>query len=619
MAVTVAAEPSKVFITVPTFNPETGQQTGTTPTTLVYGSPYILRADVTNATGSLGALCKPPSCPSGTITFADTVGGVSQGVPNSGTFSLNSSGYTENLPVQFPGGTNVITASYSGDASFSAPAQATTYTLNVTPAPTQTTTPVSSGGTVGDGVFMSVSVTSNVTNGAIPGGTVTFFDGTTPLSPVAMLFAEPANGTTGAGLFATGTPVLNAPGAHSITARYSGDGSYSASASPGAISIAVRYQTVTTATTLTNTINLGQSVQVTVAVTTTAKNPAMTGTFGIFNTSLSFPSTSSVDSSGNQTLTGTITYTPDKTGVIPVSYSGDGNYFGSSTTAFVSVVLPDFAMSSSDSMVFTKTQTPVTATVTIVPANSVASVVALTCGGSPDLSNTKCTVSPTSVSLDGQPVNVSVTFNVGEVAGAAPNVVRAKAKRRAPIFPYWQDRPSTTIGLISLGFALLVTSLWPGRERKVVSRVGFAGATVALLAIGCGGGSSSPGGGILTGASTTTALSIPNPNVPLNGTMTATATITGSNPLTGNVSFFVQNLGSVHQDIPLKGGTASAQFPVPFELGFYEIFARYDGDNINSASQSNSVPITVTGSTFIGIQGTNNAETQSVIIPVSIQ
>ena len=135
VSVTVAAEPSKVFITVPTFDPETGQQTGATPTSVVYGSPYILRGDVTNATGSLSALCKPPSCPSGTVTFADSVGGVSQGAPNSGTFSLNNSGYTENLPVQLPGGANTITATYSGDGSFSASAAPATYTLNVTPEP----------------------------------------------------------------------------------------------------------------------------------------------------------------------------------------------------------------------------------------------------------------------------------------------------------------------------------------------------------------------------------------------------------------------------------------------------------------------------------------------------
>jgi subtilase family serine protease len=133
VTVTVAPEASKVFVTVPTFNPNTGQQNGTTPTTVVYGSPYLLRADVTNATGSLSTPFKPPSCPSGTITFADTIGGVGQGAPNSGTFALNSSGYTEDLPVQFPGGTNVIAATYSGDGSFSPPAQATTYTLHVTP------------------------------------------------------------------------------------------------------------------------------------------------------------------------------------------------------------------------------------------------------------------------------------------------------------------------------------------------------------------------------------------------------------------------------------------------------------------------------------------------------
>src|SRR6202035_978936 len=52
VTVTIAPEPSKLFITVPVFDPVTGQETGKSPTTLAYGSPYLLRADVTNAQSS---------------------------------------------------------------------------------------------------------------------------------------------------------------------------------------------------------------------------------------------------------------------------------------------------------------------------------------------------------------------------------------------------------------------------------------------------------------------------------------------------------------------------------------------------------------------------------------
>ena len=109
----------------------------------------------------------------------------------------------------------------------------------------------------------------------------------TALSSPVMLFAEPPHGHTWVtDSSQQATPVLNTPGVHSITSKYGGDANYAASSSPAAVSISVKYPTVTTATALTNSINLGQSVQVAVAVTTTAKNPPMTGTLGVLNTNL---------------------------------------------------------------------------------------------------------------------------------------------------------------------------------------------------------------------------------------------------------------------------------------------------------------------------------------------
>src|SRR5207249_12330110 len=54
-----------------------------------------------------------------------------------GMFSLNSEGYTEDQRIQLSGGSHVLTASYSGDNSYSA--SASTYAITITPAPTTTT------------------------------------------------------------------------------------------------------------------------------------------------------------------------------------------------------------------------------------------------------------------------------------------------------------------------------------------------------------------------------------------------------------------------------------------------------------------------------------------------
>jgi hypothetical protein len=236
VTVTIAPEPSNLFLTVPTFDPVTGQETAKSPTTLVYGSPYLLRADVANAQSSSANSCAPPACPTGTVTFTDTVGGISQGPPNSGTFTLNSQGFTEDFAVQYPGGTNLITAKYSGDSSFAASATPTTYTLNVTPAPTQLSVPyiAYSPSLVGTPVNISNFLITGLTAGAAPTGTITFYDGASLIPGPVTLTPRAGGSTLDASIAASMTATFASSGTHSITAKYSGDPSYAPSTSPAA-------------------------------------------------------------------------------------------------------------------------------------------------------------------------------------------------------------------------------------------------------------------------------------------------------------------------------------------------------------------------------------------------
>jgi hypothetical protein len=632
VAVTVAPESSKVFITVPTFNPETGQETSATPTTLVYGSPYILRADVTNAAGSLSSLCKPPSCPTGTITFADTIGGVSQGPPNSGTFALNSSGFTEDVPVQFPGGTNIITATYSGDASFSAPSAAT-YTLKVTPLPTQMapafalTSPVLAGVPVNLESFLETQLYS----GAAPGGTITFLDGATPMT--GSLTLTPRAGIPGLDASVVGllSTTFTSSGSHVVTAKYSGDPSYAASTSTGN-PISVYWPTTMTVTPPNSTVNYGQSVTLTATLTTTGKSPTITGTFGV-STGQTLTPKLSVDGSGNQTLSATVTVTPQASGIIGIGYSGDSNYNGASGGDNVTVNVPDFSMASNPTSLTLSPGQPATAAVTVTPASAMNSTVALTCDASV-LFGVACNLSQASVSLANSAA-ASSTISLTPFSTSTPaNAVHATLKKQKAVLPIgFENQPWKFTG-IAIVLLLLIAPLH--RRRRYFAIASAAMSIIFILVIGCGGGSSSGGansggngGGGSTGAGageavvTTTTITLssskigqaPNGNTSVN----ATAKVTSTNAITGTVTFWtLGGGGALSGPEPLINGTVTTSLHTA-QAGFYPIYAQYNGDANNQGSSSAAMLLEVTGKGYAQITGTTGPLIHFLSVPVTIQ
>jgi len=632
VTVTVAPEPSKVFITVPTFNPETGQQTGNSPTTVVYGSPYLLRADVTNATGSLTSLCKPPSCPSGSVTFADTLGGVSQGPPNSGTFTLNSSGFTENLPVQFPGGTNTITATYSGDGSFSASGAPATYTLIVTPGPTQMTTPMTFTTPVlaTSPVDLYSRLMAQVPNGVAPSGTITFFDGATQL-PGNVVFVATA-GSNGGDAGATGdlTVTFANSGAHAITAKYSGDPSYAASTSSIG-TLQVRWQTTVAVTPASSSVNYGQKVQVTAVVATKTKTPIITGSFSASptgpNAGQSFPGTASVDANGNQMLSATFVLDPGVYGDVSVNYSGDSNYAASYAGAQVTVNLPDYSLTpSSNTLAVSTNQEQASTTITLTPTNSIASTVSLQCTA-PNVFNTTCSVSPSSVALNGQPVNVTVTLAAD---GSGPNsqiAPKAKAKRKSLVSIWWHSDWWSS-GWAMMALATFAIAFLPGSRKLQRYRVRVAMSSALLMAIGCGGGGSSPSGsggstggtGGTSGAvNSTVTMSLAASKTTLSARVNATATVTASKTPAGLLEFDAQSWPSgLTASSPLINGSQTAALQPP-AIGIYHVYANYLGDPNTKAAQSASQIFTVTGASNINLNATNGIVTHFLVLNAQVQ
>jgi len=217
--VMVAPEHSQLKIAILSFSPNT-----IAPPSLVYGSSYILRAEVA---GTATPACEPilftPSnnntqgCATGAVTITDNG---SNAPPNGGTFALNSLGHTENQPIQLVPGAHMLSATYSGDSSYTAPANPTTATVTVTQAGTTTVvkaspTSITSGGMV----TLTATVTSTQFSGDAPGAPggnllatpVQFLNGTTPISGTVQLTPSPGS-ANGPQLTATLTTTLSALG-----------------------------------------------------------------------------------------------------------------------------------------------------------------------------------------------------------------------------------------------------------------------------------------------------------------------------------------------------------------------------------------------------------------------
>ncbi len=223
-AVTVAKQSSKALVSWVTFN-------GTTPVlsqaaqSATYGSPYILRIDVTNSTGtpcqtfSTGAIAYV--CPTGQISLFNN-GTALKDFPNAQTPGatnvafLNDRGFAEDQPIQLDAGSYSITATYPGDNSYTGPATSNALSVTITKAAT-TTTVSSSLASITSGTSVSLTTTvSTQSNGNGPTGSVTFSNGSTTLG-TATCAPTSATTTTTASCTATLTTAISSlyPSPHS--------------------------------------------------------------------------------------------------------------------------------------------------------------------------------------------------------------------------------------------------------------------------------------------------------------------------------------------------------------------------------------------------------------------
>ncbi len=483
VSVTVNKENSQLQTFLVTFDGN-GNILSKNTNTATYGSPYLLRVNVENAAGNL---CAPvgtsgaTGCPSGKITLTNN------GNPlDASPYILNSYGYFEDQTVQLPGGTNTIAAVYSGDNSFSAPAQPTNTVFNITPATTTISTITGlSQIPVGQTSQFSVTIQTQ-SSGAEPTGTVTFYANGTKLPGTPQYYGSAGSGSQPASLTASLGVSFSTSGPENLAANYSGDGNYSASPNSAPLAVSVLYPTTLTLSANAQTVTPGSSVTLTALVDTTVKNLAPTGTVTFTGSPTPIVGTPTLtpvtDASGNSALQATLTITVNSTETVFVQYSGDTNYYGSTFTTELTILVPDFQLASSvNSVTVSAGQSqPVTIFVSAFSGFS-GTVSNFSCSGLP--AEATCTFSPTSITGNGN--GTSTTTLTVNTAPLGQFRKQAQTEHRS-LWWTWGG------GAFLLAICLIGAPISARRRTRLLG-------LVILVCFGalpsCGGGSGSGGGG----------------------------------------------------------------------------------------------------------------------------
>jgi hypothetical protein len=275
-----------------------------------YGQTVTFTARVTHTSGGTGTA-------TGTVTFMD-------GTTVLGTAPVNASGQATFGTWGLAQGAHSITAVYGGDANF---APSTSAALSETigqpsgTAGSSTTLASSANPSVsGQGVTFTATVSHGTGGSGTPTGVVLFKDGTTPLG-LSQVNASGQASVTVSGL---------AFGNHSISASYSGDGTFAASS-------ASLTQTSNQASTTTGLVSsslpavLGQTVTFTATVAAVAPasgTPTGAVTFKDGTTTLG---TASLNASGQASFsTAGLALGPHS---ITAAYGGDSNFTASTSAA----------------------------------------------------------------------------------------------------------------------------------------------------------------------------------------------------------------------------------------------------------------------------------------------
>jgi hypothetical protein len=507
------------------------------PCTLWYGQAYISAQAQISGTSADELKNGTQGVATGTVTFNNGNSTLATAADSSQNLAETSWPPASSPSAFLPAGSYIITANYSGDASFK-PSASSAIAVTVNQTGTATSAAASSSSISESG---STAITANVSAmsaGAYPTGSVALAANGKALATITSFTqGNPSGGTLTLGIQGSAaiTGSQLAYGANTITATYSGDNNYISSSGTVSVNvtgspsfgfslsnsgnISVNLNASNTATiTATPAGGFTGRVNLSCALTSLPNNP-----YGpVVPPTCSIPPSVTISGSSVATATLTVSATSSTTGgVYMVTIAG--------TDAATGAIMANTALSVTVNVPYGFTMTN-TGNITVNPgANGSTSVTLIPTGGFSGTVNLTCTVTtsipnpvdpptcsmPSSVTLASNPPEESnVPVNIATTAGSGgPLNLSLK-----PLF----------LASWGVALAMLLFFCLPVRRRRWCLLLGLLVLILSMDVLGCGGGGSSagqppPGGGGTTpGAYTVT----------VTGTDAATGKITASTTVT---------------------------------------------------------------------------------------
>jgi hypothetical protein len=391
-------------------------------TSFQHGTGVTLNVATTSASGT----------PAGQIAILNNTG--TAGQEGLDQLTLGSNGTVSSSINSLPGGSYNVVARYGGNGEFS-PSTSNPVSFNVTQENSQTQACVTANGgtlcgssnpTYSYGTATVISATPASAAGkadGTPTGTVVFTDSFQPTKSNSTYTNVSASiPLSSFGSASWQSSAGSVVGTHSLTAAYSGDSSFYASASqPLAFTTSQATSTIAITTSSSYSGSSG-SIALSALVSGTSIYSAPTGsvTFSVNGTVMGTATLSSTTSPSSGVLAESAQLTvPEPTGVYIVSatYSGDTNFaIASASPVSVTVAKPGFQLQATPVTIATSGGSG-SSTILITPVGSFTGQVNLTCAlastPASDWSsdNPICTLVSSSVTIGSNPASITATFS----------------------------------------------------------------------------------------------------------------------------------------------------------------------------------------------------------------
>jgi hypothetical protein len=285
----------------------------------------------------------------------------------------------------FLGGTQSITAAYSGDANNAASTSSVLTETVITASSSVSVGASANPSSFGQTVTLTATVVPSV-NGDLATGTVTFFDGSTSLGVVSVSSSDVVQLSTAS--LAIGT--------HSITASYSGDRNFAASTSGTWSEVINSAITSTVITSSANPSPVGKSVSFTATVSSSVSG-TQAGSVSFYLDGSNTAAATVTLKSGTAKFS-TSSLTAGTHSVVAVFTSTNSTFAGSTSSPFTENI-SDFGVAVTPSSQTIARGNSGTYTLTLSSLGEFSGSVSLSCSG--EGSNATCSVSPASVTLSG--------------------------------------------------------------------------------------------------------------------------------------------------------------------------------------------------------------------------